>query len=390
MKPVRRIKILLILSHRNLLALTMALVIFSGLIMAGCSTDNPTTPEWIMTPSPSIDEEALREGEIYRELRAEFGGGAGIQELIEQARNEGGLTWTGYDQAQINAWCSGFTRQFDIPCTGRAIRAGQIVTTLVAENQAGEAVTDVVYLSMSQMAQYVDRGLAAHVDWSSLGVAPQRAWSATTGGNALGVIQSQYAHFVNTNFVGKEALPRTVFDWLDPQWAGLVCAPDFLLRAGNGFLGLLYDPDTMVELHKQFLRDQDVVVTADCDPLIVSGERPLMYMGYGMPDELLQTSYIEPFWNPGMGVNLFSHAVAADAPHPQAARLFAAWTTSRRASELSWKAIQQGWPAFGHGPKELVSGRFADLQLVYESPSTYRVRGERTRYFQDSVFGGGR
>ena len=46
--------------------------------------------------------------------------------------------------------------------------------------------------------------------------------------------------------------------------------------------------------------------------------------------------------------------------------------------------------AFGHGPGDLLSGRFADLDLVYESPATFQERGERTRYFQEQVFGPGR
>lgn len=376
-------------------AFALLLAALAALTASACSPDAPALPPLDQTPAPSIDEAALRAGEVYRELAASWDGGtAALERLAADARAEGGVHWTGYDQAQIDAWCRGFTAAYDIPCAGRAVNAGQIVTTLAAEHQAGEAITDVVYLSMSQMAQYLDRGLAARVDWPSLGAAGERVWDAEAhsgaSGNALGVVQSQYAHFVNTDLVDAADAPATVFDWLDPKWDGLVCAPDFLLRAGNGFLGLLYDPDTMVELHRRMLDTQDLVVTGDCNPLIVSGERPLMYMGYGHPADLLDTGYVEPFWNPGLGVNLFSHAVAASAPHPNAARLFAAWTSSEEASLLSWEAIGQGWPAFGHGPRELVSGRFADLRLVYESPATFRARGERTAYFQERVFGAGR
>ncbi len=376
--------------HRTLLCVIPLVALFA-LTVAACSPDEPTLEPLNEAPSPSIDEASLREGEAYREIDDEWAPERSLLDrMAAEARAEGGVHWTGYDQGQIDAWCDGFTAELDVPCTGRAVNAGQVVTTLAAEHEAGAAVTDVVYLSMSQMAQYFDRGLAASVDWGSMGVAGERTWSGGDAANAVGVVQSQYAHFVNTNLVDPEDVPRTVFDWLDPQWEGLICAPDFLLRAGNGFLGLWYDPDTMVELHKRMLDTLDVVVTGDCDPLIVSGERPLMYMGYGAPHTLLGTGYVEPFWNPGLGVNLFSHAVAADAPHPQAARLFAAWTSSPQASKLSWETIGQGWPAFGHGPEELVSGRFADLQLVYESPSTFRVRGERTRHFQENVFGAGR
>ena len=357
---------------------------------AACSTDATPTPTPTFDTTPTGDPERLRAGEVYRTLDADWTPTPDANALVALAREEGAVVWSGYDQAQGDAWCEGFTAEFGIACTGRGIGAGQLVTTLVTEAAAGRTVTDVVYLSMSQMAQVLDRGLAASVDWRALGVEPRRVWRSEAGGDAVGVTQSQYAHFVNTDEVAPEDVPRTLLDWLDPRWRGLICAPDFLLRAGNGFMALYYDADEMVAFHRELIDAQDVVVTPDCDPLIVSGERPLTYMGYGHPDELLDTGYIEPFWVPGMGVNLFSHSVLADAPHPNAARLFAAWTTSKEASRLSWEAIGQGWAAFGHGPGDLVSGRFADLDLVYESPATFQERGERTRYFQEQVFGPGR
>ena len=357
---------------------------------AACSTDAPPERTLAFDTTPTGDQAQLRAGEVYRTLDADWTPTSDADALVALAREEGSVVWSGYDHVQGEAWCEAFTAEFGIACSARGIGAGQIVTTLVTEVSAGQPVTDVVYLSMSQMAQLLDRGLAAAVDWAALGVEQRRIWRSEASGDAVGVTQSQYTHFVNTDSVDPDDVPRTLLDWLDPRWDGLICAPDFLLRAGNGFMALYYDADEMVAFHRALIDAQDVVVTSDCDPLIVSGERPLTYMGYGYPDELLDTGYIEPFWTPGMGVNLFSHSVAAEAPHPNAARLFTAWATSTEASRLSWEAIGQGWAAFGHGPDDLVSGRFADLDLVYESPATFQERGERTRYFQEQLFGPGR
>ena len=336
------------------------------------------------------DSNALRVGENYRSMDADWDKTTIAASLVAAAEREGEVRWSGYSQDQIQAWCLDFSKEFRVKCSGRAISAGQIVTTLATEHQAGSRQTDVVYLSMSQMAQYLDRGLGAQVQWDGIGVTPGRAWASEGNGTAVGTIQSQYANFVNTKIIPVSQAPRTVFDWLDPQWEALICAPDFLLRAGNGFLGLLYDPDEMVRLHTSIIELRDPVITSDCNALLLSGERPLTYMGYGHPSELIDTGYIEPFWNAGMGVNLFSHSVAVDARNPNAGRLFAAWATSRAASESSWETIGQGWTAFGHGPEGLISGQFADLSLVYESPVTFKERGIRTRYFQEQVFGKGR
>jgi ABC-type Fe3+ transport system substrate-binding protein len=382
---------------RLLAWLPLTTMLLVALLLAACSSDpTPTpvptataTPEPAFSGTPTGDAAKLLAGAVYRTLSDDWVRTAEADELMALAQDEGEVVWSGYDQYQGDAWCDGFAAEFGIACTARGIGARQIVTALVSERDAGQTMTDVVYLSMSQMAQYLDRDMAAQVDWASLGADPRRAWSAEGSGNAVGVTQSQYTHFVNTDYIDPADVPQTVFEWLDPKWEGLICAPDFLLRAGNGFLSLYYDRDEMVELHKELLETQDVIVTADCDPFAVSGERPLMYMGYGYPAELLGTGNIQGFWNAGMGVNMFSHSVPADAPHPNAGRLLAAWTTSKAASALSWDAIGQGWAAFGHGPEELVSGRFADLELVYESPVTFKGRGEGTAYFQEQVFGAG-
>ena len=145
--------------------------------------------------------------------------------------------------------------------------------------------------------------------------------------------------------------------------------------------------DATVDLVSRLIEDQDMIVTATCDPLVVSEERPLVFLGYGSPPFLLEGNPIAQFWNPGLGVNLFSNMVPNDAPHPNAARLFAAWATSREASRLSYEAIGQGWAAYGHGPEGLVSGQFAEIDLVYESPSIFAERGANTRTFEERVFG---
>jgi ABC-type Fe3+ transport system substrate-binding protein len=367
---------------RSLLLLPLALA-----LLVGCSSAPAASPAPTLDLTPQGDPARLAEGSAYRTLGADWDE-AGLAALVAAARAEGSVRWDGYNQDQIDAWCAAFTARFSIDCSGRALASFQAVSTLTAEAEAGRAKTDVAYLSMSQMAAYLDAGLAAPVDWAALGASARRAWDAGGVGNAIGVAQSQYTHFANTRDVDPAGLPRTLADWLDPRWKGLICAPDFLLRAGNGFLALYYDPQVMIEFHRRLLDEQDVVVTSDCDALTVSGERPLQYLGYGYPQALLGTGFIEPFWNPGMGVNLFSHAVAAGAPHPNAARLFAAWSTSREASALSWEAIGQGWAAFGHGPEGLTSGRFAELDLVYESPATFRERSAATRTFQDALFPG--
>ena len=347
----------------------------------------------VSTPTPTEDtvtrEQLLTGGLVYRTVDADWVRTEEVEGLVEAARSEGEVHITTYNQEQVDAWCTAFTAEFGIACEGRGIWGAQVVATLITEQEAREAITDVVHLSMSQAQQVLDRGYMARVDWEALGVDPRRVWKSQNEGNAVGATQSQYTHFYNTNVFSEEDLPQTLQEWLDPKYKRKVCSPDFLLRAGSGFAALYLGLEETVGLARQLTEENEMVVTTTCDPLIVSGEKPLMFMGYGNPPALLEGNPIGQFWNPGLGVNLFSNMVAGNAPHPNAARLFAAWATSREASRLSYEAIGQGWAAYGHGPEGLVTGQFADIDLVYESPWNFVQRGENTRLFQDQLFGSG-
>jgi ABC-type Fe3+ transport system substrate-binding protein len=337
--------------------------------------------------SGALREELLKEGLVYRTLDAKWEQTPAVKTLVNTARSDGGVHITAYDQDQVDAWCSAFTSGFGVPCSGRGLSGAQIVSTLVAEREAGEPVTDVVYISMSQAQQLLDRGYVAKVGWETLGVDPGRVWSSQGEGNAVGVTQSQYTHFYNTDLVSPADLPQTLEEWLDPRHRGQICTPDFLFRAGNGFIALLLGMNAAVDLAQRLIQEQEMLVTSSCEPLLVSGERPLMFLGYGNPPSLLEGNPVGQFWNAGLGVNLFSTVVPTDAPHPNAGRLFAAWASSREASRISYEAIGQGWAAFGHGPEGLVSGEFAIIDLVYESPSNFDQRGKNTRAFQERVLG---
>ena len=369
------------------LSLTVALVACTE---AGPATEVTPTSTTTTEEGRSPPGERLTAGLVFRTLDADWERTPEIDRLIREAQEEGSVYITTYDQDQVDTWCAAFIEEFGVECRGRGVGGGQAVSTLVTERQAGEATTDVVYLSMSQAQQLLDRDYIAEVDWASLGIDSRRVWHSQGQGNAVGAAQSQYTHFYNKNHFTEDELPRTLSDWLNPQYKGLACSPDFLFRAGSGFVALFEGMDRTVDRAERLIDEQELVITSFCDPLLISGDRPLMFMGYGNPPTLLEGNPIGQFWNPGMGVNLFSMLIPNNAPHPSAARLFAAWATSREASRISYEVIGQGWAAYGHGPEGLVSGHFAQLDLVYESSLNFAERGENTRTFEERVFGTGR
>ena len=366
-------------------------------LAAACGGDDPTpTP----TSPVTLDAEALAEreaklkaGAVYRELTADWVRTPEVERLYQEAQREGEVVFYTYLEDQGKSACGAFEAEFPgVRCRHQAISAASITTVYVTEREAGQPTADVLNLAMSHTAQLVDRGYIEALDWEALGVDPLRVWSANAdvSGNAAGAFQNQYTHFYNADFIAEEELPRTLFGWLDPKYRGKVCASDFLFRAGSGFTAIYYGIDSMVQLGLDLIKQNDMVVTDACEPLVVSGERPLYYLGYGNPPSVLQDNPVFQFWNDGLGANLFSSMVANDAPHPNAARLFAAFTTSKAASRAVFEASGQGWAGYGDASKGLLSGRFAGSEIVYESPATFRERIQLQTEFSRRVFPGGR
>ena len=348
-----------------------------------------TGPAATPTPTLTVNEMILQEGDKYLTYTDDWQMTPAVEALIPLAQAEGEVHFTAYGQDHVDAICAAFTARFGIECGGRGISAGQIVGALNTEREAGEAPTDVVYMSMTQMAQYIDKGYGAEVDWASLGADARRAWDAdNVDGNALGVANNQYTNFYRTDIYDVGDLPRTVHDWLDPRYKDEACAPSFLFRAGNGFMAFRHDADEMIDVHKRMIDENGLLVTGSCNEFILSGEKPLVYMGYGNPPALLDSGVIGQFWNTGQGINMFNTAVASNAQHPNAARLLAAWHSSKEASQITWDVVGSGWAAYGHASAGLLAGgEFADVNMVFESVPVARQRGINANYFGEGVFG---
>ena len=349
------------------------------------------------TPTATIDpvvaerQAKLTAGLIYRDMTDDWDSTtAEIQRLIPLAEAEGKVLVTTYGDTTAQAWCEAFEAAYPaIDCEGRGIGAAQITAALVTEREAGQRGTDVASLAMSHTAQLDDRGYFAEIDWAALGVDAARVWDPNDEfpGNAIGLYQNQYTHFINTDLIDIADLPDDMFGWNDPKWDGLMCGNSFLFRAGQGFTGIYYDIDRVVEWGQQLIADRDAIITSTCDPLIISGERPIYVFGYGNPPALLENENIVQYWNPGMGVNLFSGAVLDNAPNPNAARLFAAWVSGKAGSQAQWDCCGAGWAAYGHASEGITTGAFA-ADMVYESIETFRDRIKWQTQFSEEVFPG--
>ena len=127
-------------------------------LMAGCGVTTPTPAS-----GEPMEPESLQQGILYRTLDADWKRTAEVAALVEAAKREGAVHITTYSQDQVDAWCSAFTREFGIACSGRGLSGAQMVATLITEREAGVAATDVIHLSMSQALHILDRSYVATV-----------------------------------------------------------------------------------------------------------------------------------------------------------------------------------------------------------------------------------
>lgn len=201
-------------------------------------------------------------------------------------------------------------------------------TKLIAEARAGRHVVDVLHFSLGGMIPLAERKLLDTVDWRALDVPASRL---AFDGRAAFTHNVVYAFAYNTKLVNAADLPKTWQDILDPRWRGKLAASQFLLPRMIGVLGLDWGEEAAVRFARALVDRADVLVTrAPRESFLQSGER-LASIGEPINSvrlwaaQGLAIGYVIPT---PVAAAQFAVAIANDAPHPHAARLFAAWMAS--------------------------------------------------------------
>ena len=298
-----------------------------------------------------------------------------LRELYAKARGEG----------QVVCWASGpaivdwigeeFSRRFP----GIEVKWSADLDTptkLIAEYRAGRHTVDTFTFSIGGMLPLHERGMFGAVDWAAYGVP---AGDVFLDGRAAAVLNLVNTVMFNTKLVRREQAPKSWEDLLDPKWRGKIGASDVLLPRALAFLALSWGEERAAQYARDLRDKAQVLLTrAPTEGLLSSGERPIIVGEFVSTSDQWQSRGVPVDWvamNPAGAVQ-FALAVMDKAPHPNAARLLAAWLVTDEAKELRAKLrhhVDVRPTARTPKGREQLG---AHQQLVYEDVSTLKRRVE--------------
>ena len=303
-----------------------------------------------------------------------------VKALYEKAKAEGEVVIWAPVQAEVD-WIDGeLAKRFPgikVKGTGDL----QAATKLIAEARAGRHSVDLWQNSLGGMLEVQKRGLFAKVDWQSFGFAGDRI---LFGGEGIAVHNFIYSTLYAKDLVKAAELPKTWEDLLDPKWKGRMVSQDFLFPRLMGFLALDWGEARTEKWGRAMIGEQKLlIINSPRESFLKTGERVLavgdsVNQSYQYSDSGVPTGYTILDIVPAVQ---FMVSVMKEAPHPNAARLLAAWFASDdglAAREKTSHGFSIGPGAKSHVAEEI---RRAGAKTILEDLSTMGQRAELYKKF---------
>jgi iron(III) transport system substrate-binding protein len=262
--------------------------------------------------------------------------------LLGGARREGSLTW--YVAQQDTATAEKFGRAFTATYPGITVEVirttGQVAfQRLMLDFKNRTPHCDVFSATdISHMPALKERHeLAAFKPENSTALRPQFAAQSDPGWYYV-TNAGRWVLIHNRDKVAADAAPKTWTDLLDPRWKGQLSVAHPAFSGGAGVWSLAMRKLYGWQFFEALAKNQPRVgrSTQDTVTLLAGGEclvgptwAPGAYrdVDKGNPIALTQPA-------DGVVVMVFPSAIPADAPHPNAAKLFMEWMLSRDYSTL--------------------------------------------------------
>jgi iron(III) transport system substrate-binding protein len=258
--------------------------------------------------------------------------------ILDAARREGEVViYTGVDTGRvIEAMQGEFEAKYGVKLSVTAASGSDTRNRLLAERDAGRRVASVVSAGETSSWDLLQEGVFEEI----VGL-PNAAklhpffyrYIPTYQKRVFPIQATVYGLLINTELVPPSEEPKNWKDMLDPKWKGKIVFEDPGRNGGssNVFDVSMRTPGYGEEFHRQ-LSQQDLMTVrdpAEQDRVLVRGERAVAWPG----------PIMAPPRNPGTplkwiiptdGVVLLSSGfgLIKDAPHPNAAKVFANWMLS--------------------------------------------------------------
>jgi iron(III) transport system substrate-binding protein len=247
-----------------------------------------------------------------------------VKALYEKAKQEGEAVIWGPARSEIEWIEPAFSKAFPgikVPFVGD----NDVFTRAIAEARGGRHQVDVMWTSINGGILFSSRNLAAKVDWKALGL---KGAETAFGDQMLFANRALWIVTFNPDKLKAVDLPDTWEAFLDPKFKDKMIANPFLLPRLAGSLSLSWGEDKALDFVRKLVNSQDIMLTrAPRETFLKSGER-MLALGEIDGTYRRQAKLGNPY-----GVKVpqpvvftqFGSMVMANAPHPNAARLLAAW-----------------------------------------------------------------
>ena len=300
-----------------------------------------------------------------------FGQGSPSSEWVEGAKKEGALVWyttVNLEQAQV------FLRQFEkkypfIKTDVYRAVSNAILNKVITDKNAGRVLADVVSMGGFQSYFLKQKGLTAAYRSVEAQVIPTQF--KDPDGHWVALYQNTSVIAYNTKMLNEKSVPREYAHMLDPQWKGRLGMDDSDEEWFANQCKIMGD-EKCVALVERLLRQNPKMVRGQnlLVQLMAAGEFPVAVIAYPSEVERLKENGGPVDWvapNPLLS-KIYPMAMTANAPHPNAAKLFIDFAFSKEGQTIirNFRRIPVR-PDVEPDPPRLVKGlniRAADLSLA--------------------------
>jgi len=266
------------------------------------------------------------------------------KELYEAAKKEGSVTWYVSQTTTENAdkTCAGFNAKYPGVTCNPVRASGQVVfQRLQQELQAGALQADVTSTNdEGQMVQLKEQGaLLPYEPENAQYMVPVMRDAGDKDHNWFISGISPIIMVYNTNLVKKEEAPTNWTDLYDPKWKGQIAIGHPGFSGSVGLWTVLMEKLYGWEFFEKLEENQPQIgrSVADGHNLVVTGERKVAIAPLTMvlQDEVLKGSPVAKILpTDGALMPPSATAILKDAPHPNAAKLFAEFFLSKENSQI--------------------------------------------------------
>lgn len=274
-----------------------------------------------------------------------------LQKLVDAAKKEGSVTLYSFNMVgDVGlAMQRAFKEQYGINVDIITGRGAEFAERLKTEARSGSRTGDFVEGAAAHIINIKNMGLT--IPLKDLPVLQEKdVWkmdplSSDIDSNVIVAYPIFQQPFANTRLVKPEEEPKSWFDILQPKWKGKILFTDPVVSA-NAYLVFqpLVRAGVLTEDYLQKLGAQDLIfVTGPPQAIerLARGEAPLFVGAQpaSASNAVREGAPIKIFdCKEGMSAQAVVQAVVKDAPHTNAAKLFANWWLSKEGQSVYSKA----------------------------------------------------